>query len=332
MNNFSSKPFFSILILNWNGCDRTLKCIEAVREQTFQDFEIIVVDNGSTDLSIPSLRKLDSIKLIELEKNFGFAEGNNRGIPYCSGKYIFFLNNDAYPDNFCLQMLHATLSIHSDAIVGPLMLQYYNPDKIDSAGDFLYTCGTTFKFANWPKSFISTQEFFEIQCVCGGAACYPAEAIKLLDGFDNDFFLTCEDLDLSLRARHLGFKIYLEPKAIVYHEGSATMGSSGPIDTYYYYRNLFWLKIKNYPLITILKQFPASLFLFCLIFYVLFNRKLGFVFFRARIHQILGLSKMLKKRKIILSNSKISRRDFESHFRKNWFKEKLLNRMLPSCK
>ncbi len=322
-------PFFSILILNWNQCERTQRCIEYIKSQTFTDYEIILIDNHSTDGSRDFFSQYQGITFVLNEKNLGFAEGNNRGIPHCQGKWVFFLNNDAYLKNgSSLDRLHQAIEKHADEkwIFGPIMLQNSQPDRIDSGGDFLYTCGTTFKYYNYPAD----HSFFEndriVSSICGGACLAPLSLVKELKGFDPDFFLTCEDLDFSFRAFHAGYRAKIIGNVHVYHEGSASMGVNSPTDTYFFYRNLFWFKLKNYPLNLILKQSPLTLFWSILIFIQKLRQGLLLPYLKAKKDQITGIPKMLKKRHEIFLNSRCQPAEFAQLFRKTWISEKFLKK------
>jgi GT2 family glycosyltransferase len=317
-------PTFSILILNYNGKHLLKPCIDSILKQNFTNYELVVVDNNSSDDSLPYIKEnFPEIKLVENSKNFGFAKGNNKGIEVCNGEWIFFLNNDAILELDCLSILseHIKNRSHEQAVFMPLMLKADFPDMVDCAGDKLYPWGYAYKyeklFANEPKF----SEFKEIALACCGAAVFNRGLLQELGGFDEDFFLYYEDVDLSLRARHLGIKIYLIPQAKVLHKGSATVGKKNSQRLYYIERNRFFTKLKNFPLRTLIRYVPHSFI--CSVFSLIVWTKRGFlkIWIESRFSMLFGIPKMLKKRRKILSKSKISVAEFESWLlRENFFK------------
>jgi GT2 family glycosyltransferase len=133
----------SVLVLNWNG-ERFLKeCLGSLREQTSRDFEIILVDNGSTDSSLDYVRQeFPEVRVMALDYNAGFAGGNNVGIRASTGQYVALLNNDTKAHPQWLESLRATLDAHPEVgFCASKILLYDQPDIIDSAGDLFYTCG-----------------------------------------------------------------------------------------------------------------------------------------------------------------------------------------------
>ena len=307
-------PLISILVLNHNGKHLLKTCLESIFEQTFADYEVIVVDNNSNDGSTEYIREnFPKITLIENSKNLGFAGGNNMGIKACSGEWIFFLNNDAVLEKNCLEFLAKHIKTEY-LVFMPLMLKADSPEFVDSAGDMLYPWGYAYRYNNVPANkFLESKE---IALACCGAAAFNRELIEKLNGFDEDFFLYYEDVDLSLRARHLGAKIWLGPQAKVFHKGSATVGKKTSSRLYYIERNRFFAKLKNFPLLTLIKYAPISFA--CSIFSFILWAKRGFsgTWIKSRIDMLRGMPKMLKKRKMIFAESKIDTSEFEKWLRK----------------
>lgn len=313
---------FSILILNYNGKHLLKPCIDSVLEQNFTDYELIVVDNNSNDGSATYIREnFAKAKLIENSENFGFAKGNNIGIKACTGEWIFFLNNDAVLEKNCLEFLakHIENRKTEQLVFMPLMLKGDYPELIDSAGDMLYHWGYAYKYDNLPANEPKFSEYKEIALACCGAAVFNRELLEKLNGFDEDFFLYYEDVDLSLRARHLGVEIWLVPQAKVLHKGSVTIGKRNSQRLYYIERNRFWTKLKNFPLLTLLKYSPHS-FISSMFSLAIWTKR-GFLsaWLKSRFAMLLGISKMLKKRRAIFTESKISAAEFESKLLKGSF-------------
>lgn len=323
-------PSLSILILNYNGQRLNERCLAAIRAQTWQDFEIVVVDNASQDGSREWWMSQADVRFLDSGGNLGFAGGNNFGLPHCLGQWVFFLNNDAFLEPDCLAKLMKFAEQNPNHVCGPLMLQDRAPDRIDSGGDYMYTCGTTFKYYNADAAEQLFGKDREVQCICGGAALYPMSLLDKIGGFDEDFFLTCEDLDLGLRARHAGAQAWIVAEAKVRHWGGGSMGSRSAIDTYFFYRNIFWLKIKNYPLSLWICQAPFQLLLLPLIWLSFMLRGPRMPFIKARWDRWSKLASMIKKRQLILKSSVVHPKDFARHFRPRGLREKLMGPPRPS--
>jgi GT2 family glycosyltransferase len=317
-------PLISILVLNYNGKHLLKPCLESIFEQSFMDYELVVVDNNSNDGSATYIREnFTKAKLVENSENFGFAKGNNMGIKACIGEWIFFLNNDVVLEKNCLEFLakHIENKKPEQLVFIPLMLKADSPELVDSAGDMLYPWGYAYKYDKVPANKFEFLECKEIALACCGAAVFNKELLEKLSGFDEDFFLYYEDVDLSLRARHSGAKIWQIPQAKVFHKGSATVGKKAPLRLYYIERNRFFAKLKNFPLPTLIKYAPVSFI--CSVFSFILWTKRGFLrtWIKSRLDMLKGMPKMLKKRKKIFAESKISTEEFEKWlFKENFFK------------
>ena len=221
----------TIIIPNYNGIKFMKDCIESLRVQTYKNFEILVVDNGSKDESVDYLRDLESyesnlnIKAIYLDENLGFAGGVNVGLAACDSKYVILLNNDTevFPDY--VEMLVNAIE-KSDRIfaVNPLMINAHDKELVDDAGDGYSLLGWGYQIGVGEKvaDFTKRRAVFS---ACAGASIYRKSILDEIGYFDEMHFAYLEDMDLSFRARLRGYIIGFEPNAKVYHLGSATSGS-----------------------------------------------------------------------------------------------------------
>nr|WP_314099825.1 glycosyltransferase family 2 protein [uncultured Lachnoanaerobaculum sp.] len=221
----------TIIIPNYNGIKFMKDCIESLRIQTYKNFEILVVDNGSKDESVDYLRDLESyesnlnIKAIYLDENLGFAGGVNVGLAACDSKYVILLNNDTevFPDY--VEMLVDAIE-KSDRIfaVNPLMINAHDKELVDDAGDGYSLLGWGYQIGVGEKvaDFTKRRAVFS---ACAGASIYRKSILDEIGYFDEMHFAYLEDMDLSFRARLRGYIIGFEPRAKVYHLGSATSGS-----------------------------------------------------------------------------------------------------------
>jgi len=317
-------PLISILILNYNGRALLKQCLDSIFAQNCSDFEVILADNNSSDDSVSWTKEnYPKVKIIKHKKNLGFAGGNNCALPYANGEWIFFLNNDAFLEKNCLNVLveHIKGRKAEQLVFAPLMLKSDLPHLVDSAGDMLYPWGYAYRYENVlanGKKFLEDREIF---AACCGAAVFNKDLLRRLNGFDDDFFLYYEDIDLSLRARHLGAEILFVSKAKVFHKGSATVGKKTPIRLYYIERNRFWTKLKNFPFLTLLKYTPHSFA--CSLFSLVIWTKRGFwgIWLKSRFTMLFGIPKMIKRRKKIFSESKMNTKEFEKRLcKENFFK------------
>jgi len=244
-------PFFSILLLNWNGKPLLQECLDSVLEQSYPDFEILVVDNGSTDGSVEFIRAGygDRVRLVPLEKNLGFSGGNNVGIGRARGRWVVFLNNDTRVDSRWLEELHAAAGRHLDVpVFACKVLNYFRRDEIDTVGHLLYPDGISRGRGRLEKDTGQYDREEEVIFPSGCAAAYRKDLLDAIGGFDESFFAYGDDTELGLRARLFGVRCILVPKAVVYHKYSATVGAYSEFKVYHVERNRFWVMVKYFPL------------------------------------------------------------------------------------
>lgn len=214
----------TIIIPNMNGLHFLEDCIKALRQQTYTDFEILVVDNASTDGSVEWLQKR-RISTIYLNENRGFAGAVNVALKSSDSEYIILLNNDTkvFPD-YVENLVRAIQKSDRIFSVSPMMIQMHNPHLIDDAGDGICILGWPYqigvgehiKYYQKPRNIFST---------CAGAGIYRKKILDTIGYFDEMHFAYLEDIDLGYRAKLMGYKNYYEPSAKVYHYGSGTSGS-----------------------------------------------------------------------------------------------------------
>lgn len=248
------KNFVSIIILNWNGLSHLSDCLESLKKQTFKNFECILVDNGSTDGSVEFLRSEHKwLKLLVLEKNLGFAEGNLVGYQASSGDYIVTLNNDTIVEpNWLEELVKTADSNPSAGMVGCRICSNQNHNLIDSLGVKICIDGMS-RGAFRGKLFSRLESKpSEILLPSACAALYKREMLEQTGFFDKSFFAYCEDTDLGLRGRLAGWKSVLAVNSVVYHKYSATAGSFSPFKLYLVERNHYWSNFKNLPVLLLL--------------------------------------------------------------------------------
>jgi GT2 family glycosyltransferase len=290
--------FASFLIVNWNGKRLLQSCLESLRSQSCQSFEIVLVDNGSSDGSAEFVRMhFPEVQLVELDENRGFAGGNNAGLAYCSGKYIALLNNDAELDPGWLCQMLDVLERQPDVGLCSSRIYIKETTLVDSIGDRFTTAFTGTKLGENQSG-----ELFDspvpIQGVCAAAAIYRKQMLDEIGFFDDDLFLNYEDTDLNMRAWLRGWKCVYVPEARVVHAVNATIGRMSRTSVYYFSRNSLLVLVKNYPWRLIVRQLPQRLFFeVCAFFYyAVFNMRL-ITYMQGKLDAFRLLPKFIRKRK-----------------------------------
>lgn len=243
-------PGVIIIVLNWNGLADTLECLESLARLDYPDYEVVVVDNGSTDGSVKTIRAhFPAVGILENGENLGYAEGNNVGIRFAlsrGAEYIFVLNNDTLVDSQALSGLVDVAIAHPEAgFLGPKVYHRESPQVIQSAG------GMFNKY--WESCYRGMDEIeqgqFEelmgVDFVCGCAVLVSRRVIEQIGLLDPRFFLYREDIDWCYRATRAGFRVLYVPSAKVWHRSPHIREAELPRTTYYMARNALLFLAKN---------------------------------------------------------------------------------------
>ena len=239
-------PHCSIIIPHWNGRHHLEACLTSLRRQTYPHFEVILVDNGSSDGSQTYVRDtFPEVRLLELGHNHGFTGACLAGYATAVGDLILLLNNDTEAHPTWLAELVAGLERHPQAgsAVGKILL-FDQRDTFHTAGDFCRLDGRPGNRGVWEKDEGQYDREEYVFSGCGAAVAYRRTALQEVGFLDDRFFFSCEDVDLGWRLNLAGWRVVYVPTAVVYHKLKA---SSSPLASYYDRRNLLYMLWKNYP-------------------------------------------------------------------------------------
>ena len=244
-------PKVCIIVLNWNGIKDTIECIESILCLNYTNYEVVIVDNGSTDMSVETIRgRYPELKILESKQNLGFTGGCNLGIKYAMKKmadYIWILNNDIVIENDCLKkMIDAAENDSQIGLLSPIIFYYHQRNKMQSCGSFFNMKNGRIFADSLDSNEQNTNPNNFVFVLYGTALLIKRELIEKVGFFDDDFFAYFEDYDFSLRANKNAFKNMVVSSAKIYHkDASSTGGVGSPIRTYYFSRNPLLLYKKH---------------------------------------------------------------------------------------
>ena len=271
----------SVVIPNYNGAAYLESCLRALLADA-PGAEILVVDNGSTDGSKEAAEeKFPQVRVIALDKNYGFCRACNEGMRAASAPYVILLNNDTEVlPGFTGALVEAMEADGRIFSAGAKMIQLHHRDKIDDAGDFYCALGWAFaRGKGRPAECYGQQD--EIFAACGGAAVYRKSVLEKIGYLDEAHFAYLEDIDLGYRAKIAGYRNVFVPAARVLHAGSGTSGSRhNAFKVALSSRNSVYLVYKNMPFLQILLNLPFLLVGFGLKFLFFLSKGLGGVYAR----------------------------------------------------
>lgn len=309
----------SVIIPNWNGSKLLEDCLSSITEQTFKDFEIILVDNGSTDNSLQYVRNnFPKVKIISLQKNFGFAKAINEGVRVSKAEYVIFLNNDTRVDKNWLGNLIKCADSHPEVIsVNCKLLNFFNKKTIDGVGILINEVGQA-KSIGWQEK--DSGQYDKEQYIfgaTGGASLFKREDFIKVGLFDGRYFMYSEEVDFAFRAQFLGYKSIFCPKAVVYHKHKATSRKLPAHLEYWQFRNMTQTIIKDFPANILLKKWRWLKIILVHFNTYIYQLKNGFFWspFLADLWILFNLPKLLNERRKIQKSRKVDESYIESFFK-----------------
>jgi GT2 family glycosyltransferase len=304
-------PRVTVVVPNWNGEKFLDTCLSSLQEQTFQDFETVLVDNGSTDGSVAFVEEnFPEVRVVRLPENRGFSAAVNAGIRSSTTEFVALLNNDTEQDPGWLGALVHAADGHPEAgLFASKLVDFRDRRLLDGAGDALRSSGLPYRLGHGEVDRGQFDEPAFVFSACAAAALYRRELFRRIGLFDEDFFSNCEDGDVSFRAQLAGYRCLYVPGSVVYHIGSAsTGGKRSTTNTRLGTQNGINLLVKNLPATLAWRLLPSIVTgQLARVLVVVLSRD---GLFRAYLSGIVGawrlLPKMLKKRKSIQKRRRVS--------------------------
>lgn len=313
-----------IIIPNFNGIKELEICYASLAKQTYRNFRVILVDNGSSDGSVEFTKsKFPGGQVIMLDRNYGFAKAINAGIRFAltldTCKYILLLNNDVeIKEDFLAKGIETFEKVSDASTIAVKMLNFYKRDIIDDCGNFIKSNGgspLSRGVGERDEGQYDKKEY--IFGACAGAAFYRKELFNKIGLFDEDYFAYLEDLDLSFRLQLRGYKCYYNPEIVCYHKRGETSRMKEGMNVYYSEKNLVALRLKNYPISVYLKYSPFFLAARLVRYYKFIKLHPPVIFrsaFKGYIKGFTEIPKSLRKRRKIQKSRTVSTKYIESLF------------------
>ena len=321
MKELQAEPQISVIIVNWNGLALLDECLRSLKDQTFKDFETILVDNGSTDGSAEWVKKHHpGVRLLELKSNLGFSAGNNAGLALARGNLSPCSTMTPRPTPAGWR--HCTIALKATTASPPVIQGYFTTTGRTWSGvlgEATPSPGSVFsRFNREPEEKASRNEadvFIAVAC----AALYRKELSTRSASLTKNFFNGYEDVDWSFRAHLAGYRIVNQPKAVVCYKVSSTQVHNSPEFVYHGQRNVSAATfIKNMPGRLILKYWPLHWHTFWAAWSILQGRAASKAFLKAK----RDLSKMFprswRKRKAIQARRNLTAAEVDQLLEKRW--------------
>lgn len=298
----SQQPLVSIIIVNWNGGEVFKQCLKSLYKIDYPNWELIVVDNGSTDGSDSFIKS----QVIHNNKNVGFAKANNQGYRLAKGKYILLLNNDTKVESdFLTRMVEKMEGDRSLGVIQPKILLMDKKGYLDNAGSYFTRIGFLEHWGFMQKDGLGFSKEKEIFSAKGACMLIRKEVIKRVGLFDADFVSYFEESDFCWRVWLAGFRVIFYPQVKIYHKLGFTIRRLDVLNlNYHYYKNRICSLIKNLGgenLFTVLTAHILISLGIMVVFLVRFHPRTALLIVKALGWNIVYLSATLNKRKKIQS-------------------------------
>lgn len=303
------KETTAVVIPNWNGLDGLDACLASLHKQSLPA-HIILVDNGSTDLSVAMVeKKYPNVQIVQLDQNYGFSGGVNAGIAQSLAQkftYTALFNNDAVAHKDWLK--HLVAALEQDLDKGMAACSFITMDKkhYDSTGDQYSIWGIPYPRGRGEGTEVSFKNQPEPFSVSGGSSLYRNAVFKRIGLFDEDFFAYYEDVDVSWRARLAGFSAVYVPESIAYHKIGGTSGKMKGFTTYQSFKNMPMIVLKDVPSQLLWQVLPRFVMAYITFGISALQRGHGWYACKGFFRFLTLVPKKLRERKHIQSQSRVS--------------------------
>lgn len=264
-------PLVSIILVNYNNAEDTIDCVRNLEEIEYNNYEIIVVENGSTDGSAEILRnEIRSHSLIISETNDGYASGVNLGIKRAlknEAEYILLLNNDTQVEDDFLSPLVDVVSSHDNVVAASSVIRYLETGEVQYAGGKIFPHFAKFQI----DTEVKDENPYETESLLGAVVFISADFLEDIGGLDENYFYGGDDIDLSYQIQNRGYTAMVVPGSLVYHRSRAVAGNSNAFLIYHLIRNRLYFSSKNLDLLRRLTAY-GYLFIFQVIRLLPWNR------------------------------------------------------------
>ena len=232
MKGYASRVY--IITVNWNGWRDTLECLASLERLDYPNYEIVVIDNGSTNESESRIRRAyPSTTLLQTGENLGFAGGNNVGIKYAleqGAEYVWLLNNDTVVDPGALTaMVNVLQDDMSIGVVGSMLFAMHEPDRLQ-----VYGGGWVSMYTGLSRPFIAPTPANKLQYIVGASLLVRREVLENVGLLDDNYFMYWEDADYGFRVRKAGWRLMVAPGSKIWHKEFAALGKRSPVLDMYF--------------------------------------------------------------------------------------------------
>lgn len=314
----TNEPLVSIIIVNWNGGEVMWQCLDSLSKMRYSPWELIIVDNGSTDNSYKFAKKLVStshkVQVIENKSNLGFAKANNQGIEFAKGKYVLLLNNDTKVER---DLISAMIKfMETNLVVGVIQPKIFIMDKpgyLDNAGSFLTKTGFLQHWGYMHKDSTEFNKSREIFSAKGACMLIKKDLIDKIGLFDNEFFNYFEETDFCWRVWLAGYRVMYVPTSHIYHMvGFSSKRQNQSFVYFHSLKNMLAAQIKNLELKNLIQITPTFLLIIVSlsIYYLIRLRFREFaMIWKAIFWNLTHIDRLLKKRSMVQRFRKVSDRE-----------------------
>jgi GT2 family glycosyltransferase len=309
-----NSPKVSVVILNYNAGKLLEKCIRSVLQSDYKNLEVILVDNASQDESQKKCKeKFPEIKLLENEENFGYCEGNNKGLEKITGEFVIILNPDTEVESNWINEFQKEYKKYGEGLYQPKLLAVDDKTRINSGGNMMNIFGFGYSSGKGKKDSKEYSNFKSINYASGACLFTSTKTLNKIGFFDSYLFAYHDDLELGWRAQQIGIKSFYVPSSVVYHAESFSFKWS-PKKFYLLERNRWYCILTHYSKSTFYKILPSLIIIEIMIFFYFLSKGMIKEKFKAS-RDILKDRKIIREKfKEIESKKKISDKEIIANF------------------